>query len=126
MGATINRVEEFVDELRPVGWQRLLIEPRRPEAIRRLPKAFWLAVAAVCVGAFMGQLDASIVTVALPTLQRTFQASVGAVTWVGLSYLLVLVSTVAAVGRFADMWGRKLLYVYGFLIFTLASVLCGL
>ena len=47
-------------------------------------------------------------------------------TWVGLSYLLVLVATVTAVGRFADMWGRKLLYVYGFVIFTVASVLCGL
>ena len=90
------------------------------------PDAPWLAVAAVCVGAFMGQLDASIVTVALPTLQQTFDASVGAVTWVGLSYLLVLVATVTAVGRFADMWGRKLLYVYGFVIFTVASVLCGL
>ena len=74
----------------------------------------------------MGQLDASIVTVALPTLQRTFDAGVGAVTWVGLSYLLVLVATVAAVGRFADMWGRKLLYVYGFAIFVIGSALCGL
>ncbi len=107
-------------------WDRLLVEPRRPQLIRDRPDAPWFAVAAVCVGAFMGQLDASIVTVALPTLQRTFDASVGAVTWVGLSYLLVLVATVTAVGRFADMWGRKLLYVYGFVIFTFASVLCGL
>ncbi len=107
-------------------WDRLLVEPRRPQMIRDNPGAPWFAVAAVCVGAFMGQLDASIVTVALPTLQRTFDASVGAVTWVGLSYLLVLVATVTAVGRFADMWGRKLLYVYGFVIFTIASVLCGL
>ena len=107
-------------------WDRLLVEPRRPAVIREQPNAYWFAVAAVCVGAFMGQLDASIVTVALPTLQHTFDASVGAVTWVGLSYLLVLVATVTAVGRFADMWGRKLLYVYGFVIFTLASVLCGL
>jgi EmrB/QacA subfamily drug resistance transporter len=107
-------------------WDRLLVEPRRPQIIRDHPDAPWLAVAAVCVGAFMGQLDASIVTVALPTLQQTFDASVGAVTWVGLSYLLVLVATVTAVGRFADMWGRKLLYVYGFIIFTVASVLCGL
>src|SRR5487761_2556683 len=107
-------------------WQRMLIEPRRPESIRNRPGAFWLTVAAVCVGAFMGQLDASIVTVALPTLQRTFHASVGAVTWVGLSYLLVLVATVVAVGRFADMWGRKLLYVYGFGVFIIGSTLCGL
>ncbi|MGO9856816.1 MAG: DHA2 family efflux MFS transporter permease subunit [Acidimicrobiales bacterium] len=107
-------------------WDRLLVEPRRPQVVREQPNAHWFAVAAVCVGAFMGQLDASIVTVALPTLQRTFDASVGAVTWVGLSYLLVLVATVTAVGRFADMWGRKLLYVYGFLVFAGASALCGL
>ena len=110
----------------PTGWQRLLVEPRRPESVRNRENAYWLAVAAVCIGAFMGQLDASIVTVALPTLQRTFHASVGAVTWVGLSYLLVLVATVTALGRFADMWGRKLLYVYGFAIFVIGSALCGL
>jgi EmrB/QacA subfamily drug resistance transporter len=74
----------------------------------------------------MGQLDASIVTVALPSLQRSFHSSVGSVTWVGLSYLVVLVATVTAFGRLADMWGRKLLYVYGFIIFIVASALCGL
>jgi EmrB/QacA subfamily drug resistance transporter len=74
----------------------------------------------------MGQLDASIVTVALPTLQKSFHTTVGSVTWVGLSYLVVLVATITAVGHFADMWGRKLLYVYGFLIFIVASALCGL
>ena len=119
-------MSDGVEELRPVGWHRLVIEPKRPAIIRDRPDAYWLAVAAVCIGAFMGQLDASIVTVALPTLQRTFHASVGAVTWVGLSYLLVLIATVTAVGRFADMWGRKLLYVYGFGVFIVGSALCGL
>ena len=60
------------------------------------------------LGQDMGQLDASIVTLALPTLQRTFHASLGAVTWVGLSYLLVLVATVTEVGRVADMADREL------------------
>jgi EmrB/QacA subfamily drug resistance transporter len=82
-------------------------------------------VAAVCIGAFMGQLDASIVTLALPALQQHFHASLGAVTWVGLSYLIVLVATVTAVGRFADMAGRKLLYLYGFLVFIVGSALCA-
>ena len=123
----VGLVEEVVSRgANSAGWQRLLIEPKRPDRIRNRPGAFWLTVAAVCIGAFMGQLDASIVTVALPTLQHTFHASVGAVTWVGLSYLLVLVATVVAVGRFADMWGRKLLYVYGFGIFIIGSALCGL
>ena len=108
------------------GFQRLVTEPPRPPAIARRPGAPWLAVGTVCVGAFMGQLDASIVTLALPTLQRTFHASLGAVTWVGLSYLLVLVAMVTAVGRVADMAGRKLLYTYGFGVFILGSALCGL
>src|SRR5256885_679067 len=104
---------------------RMATEPARPQWVRRRPGAHWLVVATVCVGAFMGQLDASIVTVAFPTLQREFHVGVGAVEWVALSYLLVLVCAVTAVGRFADMAGRKLLYTYGFGVFTLATVACG-
>ncbi len=104
---------------------RLLVEPARPEAIRRRPDAHWLVVATVCIGAFMGQLDASIVTLAFPALRREFGASIGAVEWVALAYLLTLVATVPAVGRLADMAGRKLLYTYGFIVFSIASVACG-
>ena len=104
----------------------LLTEPRRPAAIRESRRAHWYVVGTVCVGAFMGQLDASIVTLALPRLGRDLHASVGAVEWVALAYLLVLVATVATVGRIADAVGRKLLYVYGFGVFTAGSVLCGL
>ena len=102
------------------------MEPARPAAIAGYPSAHWLVLATVCMGAFIGQLDASIVTLAFPTLQGVFHASVGAVTWVGLTYLLVLVTTVTAIGRFADMVGRKLLYTYGFLVFVIGSALCGL
>lgn len=104
----------------------LLTEPRRPAAVRANPRAHWYVVGTVCVGAFMGQLDASIVTLALPRLSRDLHAGVGAVEWVALTYLLVLVASVATVGRLADSVGRKLLYVYGFVVFTGASVLCGL
>jgi EmrB/QacA subfamily drug resistance transporter len=106
--------------------RRLAVEPRRPASVREHPHAQWLAVIAVCVGAFMGQLDASIVTVALPDIRDDLHVSLGAVEWVSLSYLLVLVGTISAVGRLADMLGRKLLYVYGFAVFTLASLGCGL
>lgn len=78
------------------------------------------------MGAFMGQLDASIVSLAFPSLSRHFNATLGAVQWAGLSYLLVLVALVPAVGRYADMVGRKLLYTYGFVVFIAGSVLCGL
>jgi EmrB/QacA subfamily drug resistance transporter len=80
----------------------------------------------VCIGAFMGQLDASIVTLAVPSLRAELDASLGAVVWVSLAYLLVLVGAVSAMGRWADMIGRKLLYTYGFGVFTLASLGCAL
>jgi EmrB/QacA subfamily drug resistance transporter len=74
----------------------------------------------------MGQLDASIVTLAFPTLRHDFGASLADVQWVGQAYLLVLIGLLPAVGRYADMIGRKLLYTYGFVIFIIGSALCGL
>jgi EmrB/QacA subfamily drug resistance transporter len=106
--------------------RRLLVESRRPAVVRESPRAAWFVVGTVCVGAFMGQFDASVVTLALPRLDRSFHASVSAVEWVSLVYLLVLVATVAFVGHMADAVGRKLLYVYGFVVFTFGSVVCGL
>ncbi len=103
-----------------------LSEPRRPAAIRESPHAPWFVVGTVCIGAFMGQLDASIVTLALPHLGHDLHVGIGAVEWVALAYMLTLIATVATIGHFADAFGRKLLYSYGFGVFTLASALCGL
>jgi EmrB/QacA subfamily drug resistance transporter len=91
-----------------------------------MPSAPWLAVGTVCVGAFMGQLDASIVSTALIPLRSNFHASIAAVEWVVLVYVLVLAGTVAAVGKIADRIGRKLLYTYGFGIFVVGSAACAL
>lgn len=119
-----QRREGSVEQL--TVWRRLLAEPARPVSIAARPNAHWYAVGTVCIGAFMGQLDASIVTLALPTIAREFHASLVDVEWVSLTYLLVLVSAITVVGRLADMTGRKLLYLYGFLVFTAGSALCGL
>jgi MFS family permease len=105
--------------------RRLGVEPARPRAVARWPHAHWLAVAAVCLGAFMGQLDASIVTLTFPALSRQFDASLAGVQWVSLSYLLTLVALLVPVGRLADSVGRKLVYLYGFGLFTVASAACG-
>jgi EmrB/QacA subfamily drug resistance transporter len=107
-------------------WRRLLVEPSRPDAVRSHPKAPTLAVLAVCIGAFMGQLDASIVNLAYPALRTAFPSSIADVQWVGLSYLLVLVATLTAIGRFSDIVGHKLVYVYGFVVFGAGSLLCAL
>jgi MFS family permease len=94
--------------------------------IREHPQAGWLAVGIVCFGAFMGQLDASIVTLTFPALQREFHAPLAAVQWISLIYLLALVGLLVAVGQLADATGRKLMYLNGFAVFTLASAACGL
>lgn len=108
-------------------WTTVLTAERpRPEGIRSRPNAWWLAVGTVCFGAFMGQLDASIVTLTYGSLGAEFHASLAAVEWVSLAYLLALVALLVPAGRLADAHGRKLLYLYGFAVFTLASAACGL
>jgi MFS family permease len=101
-------------------------EAARPEWLRGRPRAPWAAVGAVCLGAFMGQLDASIVTLTYPRLQSQFHAGLGSVAWVSLAYLVVLAVLLVPMGRWADSRGRKLLYLYGFALFTLASAACAL
>ena len=101
-------------------------EAPRPQVVRDYPRAPWLAVGVVCFGAFMGQLDASIVTLTFRPMERDFAAPLAAVQWVSLAYLLLLVALVTPTGRFADSAGRKLIYSYGFIVFTIGSAACGL
>ncbi len=105
---------------------RMRTEAPRPEAVRSHPRAQWLAVGVVCFGAFMGQLDASIVTLTFRPMEHDFGAPLAAVQWVSLAYLLLLVALVTPAGRLADSVGRKLIYGYGFVVFTIGSAACGL
>jgi EmrB/QacA subfamily drug resistance transporter len=102
-----------------------LHEPPPLASLARLPSYSWLIVGTVCVGAFLGQLDASIAGLVLPTLEETFSASVASVEWVAIAYLVTLAALVVPFGRLADLAGRKLLYVSGFLVFICGSALCG-
>jgi MFS family permease len=101
-------------------------ERPRPARLREWPHAWWLAVVTVCFGAFMGQLDASIVTLTYRPLRLEFHASLAGVQWVSLSYLLALTALLIPVGRLSDIHGRKLSYLYGFVVFTVMSAACGL
>src|ERR1700685_4239563 len=104
----------------------ILREQASPAVVRESRRAPWLAVAVVCFGAFMGQLDASIVQITFPAMERDFSAPVAAIQWVSLIYLLGLIALLAPAGRLGDAVGRKLVYTYGFAVFTLASLACGL
>jgi len=89
------------------------------------PGSPWQVVGTVCIGAFMAALDASIVTIALPTLHEYFHTSTSVVDWVSIAYLLTLSSLLMVLGRFADHFGRSRMYTYGFGVFLVGSALCG-
>ena len=74
----------------------------------------WFVVATVCIGSFMGQLDASITQLVLPALERQFKVSISEVSWVAVMFLLVVSMMLPIFGRLADMHGRKRLYIAGF------------
>ncbi len=86
----------------------------------------WLVVGVTCIGGFIGQLDASIVQLVLPTLERQFDANLDVVSWVAIAYLLAFASALPVFARLSEMKGRKLLYLGGYAVFTLASALCGM
>jgi EmrB/QacA subfamily drug resistance transporter len=85
----------------------------------------WFVVATVCVGAFMAAVDASIVSVAQPTIAAQFHVSVSATVWIALAYLLTLTAFLTLFGRISDMVGRRPLYTLGFGIFIIGSAAAG-
>jgi EmrB/QacA subfamily drug resistance transporter len=101
------------------------LEPPPLRSLERLAIHPWLVVGVTCAGAFIGQLDASIVQLALPRLAEGFDVRVDAVRWVAIAYLLAFAASLAVSGRVSEMMGRKLPYLGGFALFTLASLLCG-
>jgi MFS family permease len=103
----------------------LRTETPRPRIVRESRHAGRLAIATVCLGAFTAQLDAGIVAFSLPALQREFGAPPAAAQWVSLSYLLTVATVLIMIGRSVDTLGRKSVFLYGFMIVTIASAACG-
>lgn len=104
----------------------MLREPAPLAALEHHPWHTGIIVALVCTGAFIGQLDATIVQLALPSLGRSFDAPLEAVSWVSLAYLVAFAAFLPVFGRLCQMFGRKSLYLLGYLLFGVASALCGL
>lgn len=86
----------------------------------------WLAMLGVGMGVFMATLDSSIVNISLPTLVTNLQSDFSTISWVVLSYVLVLTSFMLGVARLGDMFDKKKLYVAGLIVFTISSLLCGI
>lgn len=95
-----------------------------PSRTERAPSAAW-ALAGLSLCTLLSSLGTSIANVALPTLAQAFAASFQQVQWIVLAYLLAITTLIVSVGRLGDLAGRRRLLLAGILLFTLASVLCG-
>ena len=79
------------------------------------------------LGIFMAFLDATIVTIAMPDIIRSFpDAGIGGLSWVLNAYNIVFAAFLVAAGRAADLLGRKRMFEFGLLVFTAASAACAL
>lgn len=92
----------------------------------QLPANPWRALWALCIGFFMILVDSTIVTVAMPDIMTSLNADINAVVWVTSAYLLAYVVPLLITGRLGDKFGPKRVYMVGLVIFTLASLWCGL
>src|SRR5205085_5051001 len=88
-------------------------------------RARWTALVVLCVGMLMIVLDATVVNVALPTIQKDLGFSQSTLAWVMNAYLIAFGGLLLLAGRFGDILGRKTIFMAGLAVFTLASIACG-
>lgn len=86
----------------------------------------WWVLIAVGVGTLMSALDASVVNAVLPVMRQEFGSDVATIQWVVTVYLLVVSGLLLTFGRLGDLKGNRAMYLIGFAVFVLASVLCGI
>ncbi|HEX4427175.1 MAG TPA: MFS transporter [Terriglobales bacterium] len=84
----------------------------------------WI-LAATILASSMAFIDGTVVNVALPSLQSSLHATVVDVQWVVESYGLLLAALILVGGSLGDMWGRRLMFLTGVVVFALASAGCG-
>ncbi len=86
----------------------------------------WFVMATIGSGVILATIDRSIVNIALPTIRADFDAPFRVIQWVPLAYLLVIATLTLGTGRLGDIVGKKRIYTTGFVVFTVASMMCGL
>src|SRR2546421_3100714 len=86
----------------------------------------WIALVVLCVGVLMIILDATVVNVALPSIQSDLGFSQSNLAWVVNAYLIAFGGLLLLAGRLGDLAGRRRIFLIGLTVFTAASLLCGL
>jgi len=86
----------------------------------------WIALVVLCLGFLMIILDQTIVNVALPSIQRDLHFSQSGLAWVINAYLIAFGGLLLLVGRLGDLVGRRRIFLSGLVLFTAASLVCGI
>ena len=89
-------------------------------------RARWLALAALCLGTVMIALDTTIVNVALPAIRQNLGFSETSLVWVVNGYMLTFGGFLLLSGRLGDLHGHRKVFLGGLVLFTAASLACGL
>jgi len=76
----------------------------------------WLALSCTTLGALFSVLSGSMLMISLPDIMKSLNTSFSVIMWIVMGYMLCLTILVPSIGRVADMFGRKKLYVSGFII----------
>lgn len=95
-------------------------------AAHPLAQQRWSALVLLCLGELMIVLDTTIVNVALPSIQADLKFSESALVWVVNAYMLSYSGFLLLGGRLGDLYGHRRLFLAGIVLFTLASLACGL
>ncbi len=101
-------------------------EPPGPQAARRTAPSPSRVLAIASLGAAVAFVDATIVNIAFPSIEKSFSGvSISSLSWVLNAYNIVFAAFLVAAGRIADLLGRRRIFVFGLELFTAASVLCA-
>lgn len=86
----------------------------------------WLALYVLCCGVLMIVLDTTIVNVALPSIKQDLHFTETSLVWVVNAYMLTFGGFLLLGGRLGDLYGHRKLFLLGLILFTAASVVCGI
>ncbi len=100
--------------------------PAREHLSERPNAPKWLVFSIVSLALFMSAIDATVVATALPTLSRALQAPIDWTSWSLIAYTLGLAVSMPVAGRLSDQLGRRRVFLVSAIVFTTASLLCGL
>jgi MFS family permease len=111
--------------LQAKGEYYIILEGHMFERMTQVASTQVITLLVTCFGLFMVLLDASIVNVALPTIQADLHANLSDLQWVVDAYTLPFAALLLTAGTLGDRFGRKRLFLAGLVLFVLGSTFCG-